>query len=413
MTRSTELPQARRTAAATASRVACALRRPVDQFLRLESASGILLLVATAAALGWANSPWGASYDALWRTPVAIGVGGHVVEATAQFVINDILMAVFFFSVGLEIRREVSSGELSDARRAALPVFGALGGMLAPAAIYLVFARGELSRGWGVPMATDIAFAVGVLALLGSRVAPALRVFLLALAIIDDIGAIVVIAVFYSSGLQLDGAVLAAGGIAAILASRRLGARRAWSYLLAAAAIWLGAYRTGIHPTIAGVIVALAIPDRVEPEGRSVVDRLERAFHPWVAFVVMPVFAFANAGVDVGGIQLSAHPTLAVAIAAGLVIGKPVGILLATRIAVAARVASLPRGLTWRGIAVAGAVAGIGFTMALFIAELAFGERAELVATAKVIILLTSVTAAVASWVFGARLLRASGRRSS
>ncbi|HSN27728.1 MAG TPA: Na+/H+ antiporter NhaA, partial [Kofleriaceae bacterium] len=195
MTPSTQLPDNRPTTAATASRMARALRRPVDHFLRLESASGILLVVATAAALGWANSPWGASYDALWSSPVAVGVGGYVIDATAQFVVNDILMAVFFFSVGLEIRREVSSGELRDTRRAALPVFGALGGMLAPAAIYLVFARGELSRGWGVPMATDIAFAVGILTLLGSRVAPGLRVFLLALAIIDDIGAIVVIAV--------------------------------------------------------------------------------------------------------------------------------------------------------------------------------------------------------------------------
>ncbi|HSN29106.1 MAG TPA: Na+/H+ antiporter NhaA, partial [Kofleriaceae bacterium] len=224
---------------------------------------------------------------------------------------------------------------------------------------------------------------------------------------------IVVIAVFYSSGLQLDGALLALCGVAAIFALKRLGARRAWSYLLAASAIWLGAYRAGIHPTIAGVIVALTIPDRVESESRSVVDRLERAFHPWVAFVVMPVFAFANAGVDVGGIALSAHPMLILGIAAGLLLGKPIGILVATRIAVALGVASLPRGLTWRSIAVAGAVAGIGFTMALFIAELAFGTRSELVATAKLVILLTSVTAAAASWLLGARLLRGSSGRSS
>ncbi|MGE5187365.1 MAG: Na+/H+ antiporter NhaA [Acidobacteriota bacterium] len=383
------------------------MKRPIERFLELESASGILLLVATAAALLWANSPWAASYEQLWRTPIRASAGGQTIEVTVHFVVSDVLMAVFFFAVGLEIRRELRSGELSDARRAALPVLAALGGMVVPAAIYLAFNRDELARGWGIPMATDIAFAVGVLALLGSRVTPSMRVFLLALAIIDDIGAIVVIAIFYSSGLQLDGIALALSGVAAIVAMQRFGVRRAWLYVLPAGAIWLGTYRAGIHPTIAGVIVGLLTPAASRPgEPLAPVDRLERAFHPWVAFAIMPLFAFSNAGIELGGVHAAATPMLVVGIAAGLLIGKPLGIVVASALAVRLRIASLPRGLTWRGVAVVGAVAGIGFTMALFISELAFAERQDLQGTAKLVVLLTSATAAAASWLLGWRLLR-------
>jgi NhaA family Na+:H+ antiporter len=425
-------------ASPSAARVVRALKRPIDRFLELEAAGSMLLLVAASAALLWANSPWAASYRALWETPIHIAAAGRTIDPTLHFLVNDLLMAVFFFAVGLELRRELHAGELSGARRAALPVFAAVGGMLVPAGLYLALNPGALARGWGVPMATDIAFAVGVLALLGSRVAPSMRVFLLALAIIDDIGAILVIAIFYSSGGHLDGLGLALVGIVGIIGLQRLGARHASIYAVPAAAIWLGMYRTGVHPTVAGVIVGLMTPavsrygpqqvgaaagdppgssaqpdsidsmkqlHRMQSEQYSPVERLERAFHPWVVFVIMPVFAFANAGVDVASVRLAAHPTLALGIAAGLVIGKPLGILAASGLAVRLRIASLPPGLTWRGVAVVGAVAGIGFTMALFVAELAFAGRAELYGNAKLVVLLSSAIAAAAGVLLGRSLL--------
>lgn len=436
-----------------ASCVARALKRLIDRFLELEAASSILLLIAASVALLWANSPWAAFYQALWETPIHLGAAGRTIDVTIHFLINDLLMAVFFFAVGLEIRQELHSGELSDARRAAFPVFAAVGGMLVPAGIYLLLNldRGALERGWGVPMATDIAFAVGVLTLLGSRVAPSMRVFLLALAIIDDIGAILVIAIFYSTGLQLDGLGLAFLGILGIIGLQRLGARHALIYAIPAVAIWLGMYRAGVHPTVAGVIVGLMTPAvswygpqqfvepadeqlrsfaeqgapgtdganitapmkhlrRVQRELYSPVERLERAVHPWVAFVIMPLFAFANAGIDVTGVQIAAYPTLALGIAAGMLLGKPLGILAASGLAVRLRLASLPRGLTWRGVAVVGAVAGIGFTMALFVAELAFADRTELHGSAKLVVLLSSAAAAAAGLLLGRGLL---GRKPS
>jgi Na+:H+ antiporter, NhaA family len=422
-----------------AARVVRALMRRIDRFLELEAAGSVLLLVAASAALVWANSPWAACYHALWETPIHAGAAGRTIDVTLHVLINDLLMAVFFFAVGLELRRELHSGELSGARRAVLPVFAAVGGMLAPAGLYLLLNRGALARGWGVPMATDIAFAVGVLALLGSRVTPSIRVFLLALAIIDDLGAIVVIAIFYSTGLQLDGLGLALAGVLGTIGLQRLGARHASIYAVPAAAIWLGMYRSGIHPAIAGVIVgwitpvvsrygpqhavdiardplgASAPPDslesmkqlhRMQSERYSPAERLERAVHPWVVFVIMPLFAFANAGVDVRAVHLAAYPTLALGIAAGMLLGKPLGILAASGLAVRLRLASLPTGLTWRGVAVVGTVAGVGFTMALFVAELAFAGRAELYGSAKLVVLLSSAVAAAAGLVLGRVLLR-------
>lgn len=425
-------------ASSFAARAARALMRPVDRLLEREAAGSVLLLVASSAALVWANSPWAASYRALWDTPIHVGAAGRTVDVTLHVLINDLLMAVFFFAVGLEVRRELHSGELGGARRAVLPVFAAVGGMAAPAGLYLLLNRGALARGWGVPMATDIAFAVGVLALLGSRVTPSMRVFLLALAIIDDIGAILVIAIFYSTGLQLDGLGLALAGILGTIGLQRLGVRRASIYAVPAAAIWLGMYRAGVHPAVAGVIVgwmtpavswygphhvveiardeagSSAPPDslesmkqlhRMQSEQYSPAERLERAVHPWVVFVIMPLFAFANAGVDVRTVQLAAHPTLALGIAAGMLLGKPLGILAASGLAVRLRLASLPAGLTWRGVAVVGAIAGVGFTMALFIADLAFAGRTELYGSAKLVVLLSSAAAAAAGLVLGRVLL--------
>jgi NhaA family Na+:H+ antiporter len=385
-----------------AERFGRALRRPLDRFLQLESASSVLLVAATAVALGWANSPWSAAYDAVWHAPLSLGVGSHIVNMSVELVINDVLMAVFFFAIGLEIRRELTTGELREPRRAALPAIAAVGGMVVPAAIYLLLNRGPMARGWGIPMATDIAFAVGVLTLLGRRVPASVRVFLLALAIIDDIGAILVIAIFYSTGVQLDGLGLAVAGLAAVIALQRLGAARAMTYALPAVAVWLGLYRAGVHPTVAGVLLGIMTPARRWPGAgtdTSPAEALERAVHPWVSFAIMPLFALANAGVQVGAGGVLSEPALALGIAGGLLLGKPLGILGASWVAVRLRVASFPAELTWRSVLVVGMVAGIGFTMALFITDLALAP--ELAALAKLVVLLSSVIAAGATLVVG------------
>ena len=244
-------------------RLARRATRPLERFLGIEAASGILLLVAAAVALGWANSPWADSYRELWHTPLGIRIGSFRFERSLEWFVNDVLMVIFFFVVGLEIRREVDHGELSEWRRAALPAAAALGGMLAPAGLYLLIARDPSGRsGWGVPMATDIAFAVGILTLLGKRVPAALRVLLLALAVIDDLGAIVVIALFYSSGVAVSGLLVALGGVAGVLTMQRLGVRTKLAYVAPALVAWAGIYAAGIHPTIAGVIIGLVTPVR-------------------------------------------------------------------------------------------------------------------------------------------------------
>jgi NhaA family Na+:H+ antiporter len=425
---------------------------PLERFLHVEASSGIVLLIAAAVALVWANSGWHAAYEALWHTPIHLGAGEWVFKKSLHFWINDGLMAVFFFVVGLEIRREIHEGELADFKRAALPIAAALGGMVVPATIYLVAnPSAPSSQGWGVPTATDIAFAVGVLALLGKRVPPALRVLLLALAIIDDIGAILVIALFYSSGIAWTGLVVALLGIGAVLVLQRLGARRDLLYVLPAIIVWLGILDMGVHPTIAGVLLGVVTPVRswfgpkgflsvasdsieefrhhsereehdvdalVAPlkrikeayrEALPPVVRVQSALHPWVAFGIMPLFALANAGVDLRGVSLDEPASRAVAfgVMAGLVVGKPLGILLASYACVRAGICVLPRGVTLRGMMLVGAVAGIGFTMAIFIAGLAFAESPSLLAAAKLAVLLASALAAVAALTIGRLLLPA------
>lgn len=422
--------------------------KPLERFLHIEAASGILLLAAAAAALTLANSPWADGYFAFWHTPVGIRFGSFVFERTLEWVVNDGLMVIFFFVVGVEIRREIHQGELSEWRRAALPAAAALGGMLAPAGIYLLIAGAPETRsGWGVPMATDIAFAVGILTLLGTRVPAALRVLLLALAVIDDLGAIVVIAVFYSAGVAVSGLAVAALGLAGILAMQRFGVRTKLWYVAPAVVAWGGVYAAGIHPTIAGVVVGLMTPVRVwlGPEGfragvQKELDHLAsaeseqqlsphelsatlthvdaarrealspaegviQALHPWVAFGIMPVFALANAGVTVSSGALEG-PTWSVlfAVCAGLVLGKPIGVLLFGWLTLRLRIAALPRGLTLRHLLVLGLVAGVGFTMALFIAQLAFGAP-ELLAAAKLGVLIASGIAAVLGLALGFLLL--------
>jgi NhaA family Na+:H+ antiporter len=414
----------------------------------VEAASGIILLVMALIALGWANSPWASAYEHLLHTPISIGVGEHAFTQTVHFWINDILMVVFFFVVGLEVRRELFEGELSEPRRAALPVAAALGGMLVPATIYLSLnARSAAASGWGVPMATDIAFAVGVLALLGRRVPAALRVLLLALAIIDDIGAILVIALFYSSGIEWGGLGVGALGILSVLLMQRVGVRSPLLYLAPGVLVWSGILQAGIHPTIAGVILGLLTPvrswfghegfrketehalnrlrnlaaARVDPrqllpdlerinlarrEAVPPVTRIEAALHPWVAFGVMPLFALANAGVALGGIsgETSEATGIAFGVGLGLVVGKPLGILGFSWLAVRFGFASLPRGVSWTGVVVVGCAAGIGFTMALFIGALAFKD-ASMLAIAKLAVLLASAVSGAVALVMGYRIL--------
>jgi NhaA family Na+:H+ antiporter len=349
------------------------------------------LLLSAAAALAWANSPWASSYDYVWHTPVGVRLGGFSFERSLEWYVNDALMVIFFFVVGLEIRREMHHGELSEWRRAAIPAAAALGGMLAPAGLYLAFAGEPATRsGWGVPMATDIAFAVGILTLLGKRAPAALRVLLLAVAVIDDLGAIVVIALFYSSGVSLVGLLVAALGVLGVFAMQRLGVRSKLAYIAPAFVAWAGIYAAGIHPTIAGVIVGLITPVRawLGPEGfvagvRPQLERLSQAapgsldphelaetlrvvdaarreamspaesliekLHPFVAFGIMPIFALANAGVTVSGGALDADSwRVATAVTVGLVVGKPLGVVLAMWLALRFRLGTLPVGLTMR-----------------------------------------------------------------
>jgi Na+:H+ antiporter, NhaA family len=388
-------------------RLTQAVRRPVERFLHVEASSGIVLLAATAIALIWANSAWADSYRQLWHTPVALRVGSFAFERSLEWIVNDVLMAIFFFVVGLEIRREIHQGELSEWRRALLPAAAALGGMIVPAGLYLAVAGGaETHHGWGVPMATDIAFALGVLALLGRRVPPALRVLLLALAVIDDLGAILVIALFYSGPINGAGLFAAALSLGAILLLQATGVRRMLVYALPAFGVWAGVYAAGVHPTIAGVIVGLVTPVRAWRAPTSPADDLIEALHPWVAFAIMPCFALANAGVSLAGLQLGEASTgVAVGVGVGLVLGKPIGVLVASFVTVKLGAAVLPRGLGMGHMLVLGIVAGIGFTMALFVAQLAFA-RADLLAAAKLGVLVASAVAGVVGLAVGALCLR-------
>ena len=390
-----------------AARFVRRVRRPLDRFLRLEAASGILLLVTAAIALLWANSPLAPHYHALWQTSLGVTVGGVDATRPLSWWVNDVLMVLFFFVVGLEIRREVAFGELATWRRAALPAAAALGGMLAPAAMYVALADAPEARaGWGVPMATDIAFAVGVLTLLGRRAPPALRVLLLALAVIDDLGAILVIALFYSTGIAPLGLAVAGAGLSAIVLMQRLGVGATLAYVAPAVVVWGGIYSAGVHPTIAGVLVGLLTPVRAPDGTEPPAQRLIHALHPWVAFGVMPVFALANAGVHIdGGLGDGPAAVVTLAVMVGLVLGKPAGVLAACALVLRLRLATLPIGLTWAHLAVLGVVAGIGFTMSLFVAQLAFAD-ATLLTAAKLGVLVASGVAALTGLALGFALLR-------
>ena len=405
------------------------LPKPIRRFLHTESSGGVVLLVAAAIALVWANSPFEGSYTALWETEIAVEVGGHVRSMDLRHFVNEALMALFFFVVGLEIKRELVSGELRTWQRAALPAVAAVGGMVVPALLYLVInAGGPGARGWGVPMATDIAFAVGVLALLGPRIPANLKIFLLTLAIVDDIGAILVIALVYSGQVNPIAIVAAAGVLLAMGALRALRVDWMPAFVILGTLVWLAVYESGVHATIAGVILGLLAPARplapkdmarqwaadlrdeptvaelqamttVANASVSVAERLQHSLHPLTSFLIIPLFALANAGVTLEADSLGAPGAreVVIGVVLGLVVGKIVGISAFSWIAMRFGLGALPSGVSARQLAGAAALAGIGFTVSLFVAGLAY-PTPILESAAKVGVLVASALASLAGF---------------
>jgi NhaA family Na+:H+ antiporter len=374
---------------------------PFARFFSSEAASGVVLMVCAIVALVWANSPWAATYDEIWHIPLAIGTREHGIALSLHEWIGDGLMAVFFFLVGLEIKRELLDGELASARRAALPVAAALGGMIVPAALYAIFNGSSPGHaGWGIPMATDIAFALGVLALLGSRVPTSLRVFLAALAIADDLGAVLVIALFYTDTLSWAYLALGLGAVCIGGLGNLLGVRTAIFYVVIGVIAWLGLLHSGVHATIAGVLTAFTIPARGEEP--STLERMEHKLSPVVAFGIMPLFALANAGVTLALTDAAGATRVTLGVLLGLIFGKPIGITLFAWLSVRLGIAALPEG-SWRALRGVSLLGGIGFTMSLFVAGLAFGST-PLLAAAKIGIFAGSLVAGVSGWLALRRL---------
>lgn len=434
-----------RKALPAAQRVAEQAFNALERFLHIEAVSGIVLLIAAGIALIWANSSSAASYERLWHLTLSFGLGEQVISNSLHFWINDALMTLFFLVVGMEIRREIHDGALANFKLAVLPVVAAVGGVLAPALVYLATNGGEAVRqGWAVPTATDIAFAVGVLALLGKSIPGSVRVFLLALAIIDDIVAVLIIALFFSGGLDPMGLLIAGVGIVLVLSLQQIGVGAAYAYIVPGALLWIGLLKTGAHPTLAGVVLGLMTPvfsargveEPVETATRAIqefsdcvqngsedayrlmqpvkrlgyaqrellppVVRVQMALHPWVAFGVMPLFALANAGVNMDGVDLSspASSMVTVGIALALVLGKPLGIIVSSWLLVRLGWCRLPPGMTWPWMWLIGCLAGIGFTMSIFIANLAFTDAA-LLSAAKLGVLIASAAAGVMGLALG------------
>jgi len=413
---------------------------PFQEFFQQEASSGILLIAATLIALIWANSPMAESYHALWESQVTIQFGPFGISKDLIHWINDGLMAVFFFVVGLEIKREVMVGELASPRKAILPIVAAIGGMAFPALFYLLFnASGQAHAGWGIPMATDIAFALGVLSLLGKRVPISLKVFLTAVAIVDDLGAVLVIALFYTSKMVWISLLVAAFFLFLLIVTNRLGVRSPLVYALLGIGLWVAFLKSGVHATIAGVLLAMTIPvkTRINTEefvthadfflnefrkagkpGESVItnagqrsaiqaieiaaehaqtplQRLEHILHPWVSYCIMPIFALANAGVALkGDLAFIFTQPVTLGIMAGLIFGKQIGVFTASYIAVKLKWADLPSGMSWKRLYGLSWLAGIGFTMSLFIASLAF-TTSEFITEAKAGILLASLISGI------------------
>jgi NhaA family Na+:H+ antiporter len=413
------------------------------EFLRTEEASGVFLLAAALIALAWANSPIRESYEDLWGAVATLRIGSLDVAMDLQHWVNEGLMTLFFLVVGLEIKREVVTGELRDPRKLALPAIAAIGGMVVPAGLYLLVNAGsDTANGWGVPVATDIAFALGILTLAASHAPVSLRSFLLTLAIVDDIGAIVLIAVFYSDGLVASWLLVAAAFVAAVILAQRLGFSSVGPYILLGIGLWVSFYASGVHPTLAGVALGLLAPttpirrsrladatitkvqrfaDRNAEEDQTngvvnddfatgsefPLDRVETALHPWTTRFVAPTFALGNAGVELSGsaVEEAVTSPVGLGVIIGLVVGKPLGVGAAAWLAGRSGLARLPSDVTFRMILGVAALAGVGFTVALFIVELAFGAARHIDA-AKLAVLLASLLAGS----FGALLLRTAGR---
>jgi NhaA family Na+:H+ antiporter len=400
------------------------LLSPFRDFLRTESSGAILLAGSAIFALLWANSPWSGSYESLWSSQIAINVAGQSLDLDLRHWVNDGLMTIFFFVVGLEIKREATTGHLANRRAALLPVVAAIGGMAVPALIYLLIAGQTAPRGWAIPVATDIALAIGVMSVAKGRTPSSLRAFLLGLAIVDDIGAIVIIAVVYSSGVAFGWLTAAGVGIGMALLIRRTGVQSVLVYVVVGIAVWYSLFEGGIHPTIAGVIMGVMAPttarlqnDYIDIEevvdsksdpaftndanGKgsvSVVEWLEHVLHPWSSYVIVPIFALANSGIHVSidGLRDAAGSAITWGVFLGLLVGKPLGIVLASKVAIRTGVADSPEGATGTHMLGAGTAAGIGFTVALFITELAFDNPVDQT-NAKLAILLASVVAVIAA----------------
>jgi len=415
--------------------------QPVRQFIRTEAGGGALLLAAASAAFVWANSPWDKSYFDLWHTVVSVDIPLFEASQDLQHWVNDSLMVGFFLVVGLEIKRELLYGELATPRRAALPIAAALGGIVVPALIFASINTGGVgAKGWGIPMATDIAFALAVLALLGNRIPSSLRVFLLALAIVDDIGAISVIAIFYTEGLQFDSLAVAAAILAVLVAVQTAGVRNLAVYLTLGVFLWAAVFESGVHATAAGVLLGVLVPGRHPPaagarivssapsastdtpttdfdavavvavDDKTPLERLEGLLHPWSAFVFVPLFALANSGISLSGETLreAASSPVTYGVVLGLLVGKPIGVVGAVFLATRLGVGSLPAGVTWPHVLGVSLLAGIGFTVSLFITGLAF-EDPVLAGEAKIGVLSASVIAAIT----GYAILRVVGARSN
>lgn len=427
------------------------LRAPVQSFIHTEEVGALILLSAAAAAIIWANSPWSESYTDFWHARISFESGLFAISEDLQHIVNDGFMAIFFFVVGLEIKRELLHGELSSVRKASLPVLAAIGGMVVPALTYLLFnTSGEAAAGWGIPMATDIAFAIGVLALLGRRIPAELRVFLLGLAVVDDLGAISVIALFYTETIEWSSLLVSMGFFAAIAIAVRFGIRSLVFYIIVSVLMWHSFLESGIHATLVGVLLATIVPAKPYPHHREFeatvqdliedyktaldngdgdhaeivleeieklsrstetpLERLEHMIHPWVSLVVLPLFALANAGITVTAdtLNTAAESGITIGIAAGLLAGKSIGIIGITWLAVRFGIGQLPAAVSWAHVLGVGFLAGIGFTVAIFISGIAFDDP-SLVEQAKIGVFIASVAAAI----IGYALLRLTGNRNA
>jgi NhaA family Na+:H+ antiporter len=375
---------------------------PLREFLDRESSGGVLILLSAALGLLVANSPISKSYFSFLNFDFTLGAGIFSIDFTVQKFINYALMTIFFFVVGLEIKRELTSGHLASIKKALMPFLAALGGVAFPAIIYLSIAGGVAAGGWGVPVATDIALAVGLLTMIGSRVPESLRIFLLALAVIDDIVAILIIALVYSDGISINWLLISVAVIASIYILKQINIRATLIYVGVGVLLWFALYKTGVHPTLTGVILGLLTPNAPKTIGNSesVIEWLEDRFHPASSFLIVPLFAFANTGValNLDTLQIASTSLIAWGIFFGLAVGKPIGILFSTVVAARLKIAQLPASASTPMIAATGSAAGIGFTVAIFIAQIAFDNR-QTQEIAIIAVIAASVVSALLSWV--------------